>query len=81
MELLLDRIDKKLTGDKIIRLNQLVKPSFFRGGSCGCPCARPPILGWSPDMMFLEESFPGRIVSYDDFVKKHKEGAAVTSAS
>lgn len=78
LELLLERIDKKQAGDKITRLNQVVKPVFFKGRSCGCACDLPPILGWTRDILFLEERFGDRMVTYDDFIHQHKAGTAIT---
>ncbi len=72
LELLLERIEKKENGGDIPRCNRVIKPVFFQGGSCGCACEPPPILGWSRDMLFLEERFSDRIVSYDDFIVRHK---------
>ena len=72
LELLLERIEKKESGCDIPRLHRFVKPVFFQGGSCGCPCEPPPVLGWSRDMLFLEERFSDRIVTYEDFIAQHK---------
>ena len=72
LELLLERIENKESGCDIHRQHRFIKPTFFQGGSCGCPCKNPPILGWSRDMLFLEESFSDRIVTYEDFIARHK---------
>lgn len=72
LELLLERIEKKESGCDIPRLHRFIKPVFFQGGSCGCPCEPPPVLGWSRDMLFLEERFSDRVVTYEDFIARHK---------
>jgi|GEM_PF-1919903 LacI family transcriptional regulator len=81
LELLIERIEHKQTGSRIPRLNQSVKPVFFKGGSCGCPCEPPPILGWTRDMLFPEERFNDRTVAYDEFIARHRTDSAGTEGS
>lgn len=72
LKLLFERIRNKQIDCKEIRLGQSVKPAFFQGGSCGCACDLPPILGWTRDMLFLKERFSDRMIKYDDFINRHK---------
>ena len=54
LELLLERIDKNESRSDISRCHRFVKPAFFQGGSCGCLCELPPVLGWSRDMLIFD---------------------------